>query len=119
MDMSKYGQPASNDLKAAEFKGKKFKATISSVETRTYPARDDQPEDTKAVLYFDEDALKGKPLVVSHPNAEELLSWYGSNSEDWIGKQIGLSTRTWTVGEGWVFTRLDAKPEDFDDDLPF
>ena len=119
VDMSKYGQAASDDLKAADFKGKKFKGTIATVTTRTYPARDDQQEDTKAVLTFEEPDLQGKPLVVSHPNAQELLDWYGSDSAKWVGKTIGMSTKTWNVGEGWVFTQLDAKPEDFDDEIPF
>ena len=116
MDMSKFGKPASNDMKAADHKGKKFKVTISGVTSRTYPATDTQEEDTKAVLSFEE---HDKVLVVSHPNADELIAWYGADGDNWIGRQIGLSTKTWNVGEGWVFTQLDAKPEDFDDDISF
>ena len=117
MDMSKYGKPANNDLKALEYKGKKFKVTISGVSARTYPANDTQEEDTKAILTFDE--FGDKTLVVSHPNCDELREWWGDDGTKWIGKELGLSTKTWNVGEGWVFTRFDAEPKEFDDDIPF
>ena len=115
-DMSKYGQAQSDDLKAADFKGKNLKVVISGVSTRTYPARDDQEEDTKAVLTFEG---KEKALVVSHPNAQVLIDAYGPNDTDWIGHEIGLHTKTWNLGEGWIITPLDVEPEEFDSDLPF
>ena len=116
MDMSKYGQGPSNDLKAAEYKGQNLKVVITGVTTRTYPARDDQPEDTKAVLEFEG---KEKVLVVSHPNCDVLRAAYGDDSDGWIGHEIGLSTKTWPVGEGWVLTPLDVAAPEFDDDIPF
>ena len=116
MDMSKYGQGPSNDLKAAEYKGQNLRGVISEVTTRTYPARDDQPEDTKAVLAF---VGREKVLVVSHPNCDVLKAAYGDESDDWIGKAIGLSTKTWTIGEGWIITALDVPPVDYDDEIPF
>ena len=66
MDMRQYAQAESNDLKAADFKGQNLKVVISAVETRTYPAKDKQPEVTKPVLFF---VGKEKQVVVSPTNA--------------------------------------------------
>ena len=115
-DMSKYAQSDSKDLKAAEYKGQNLKVVISGVSTRTYPARDDQPEQTKAVLEFEG---KEKVMVVSGGNCKILCDAYGKNDSDWLGHEIGLSTKEWEVGTGWIITPLDVEPTEFDDDIPF
>ncbi len=89
---------------------------IDCVSTRTYPARDDQPEDVKAVLSFEG---KEKVLVVSHLNTDVICAAYGKIDSDWIGHEIGLTTKEWSVGWGWEITPLDVEPADFDDSIPF
>ena len=116
MDMSKFGQGETKDLKASAYKGQNLKVVISAYSTRTYPARDDQEEDTKVVLSFEG---KEKVLVVSHPNTDVLIKAYGPNGDDWKGREIGLSTKTWSVGEGWIITPLDVPEPEYDDDIPF
>ena len=116
-DMSKYQSDGNTtDLKAADFRGQNLKVVICGVTTRTYPARDDQLETTKPVLSFEG---KAKVVVVSGGNTSVLCKAYGNEDSDWIGHEIGLSTKDWEVGTGWIITPLDVEAPSFDDDIPF
>jgi hypothetical protein len=110
----------SNDLKAADFKGQNLKVTIDGVGERTYEGREDRPEQVKTTLTF---VGKEKTLVCSDTNNNILCDAYGDDSDGWIGKEIGLSTKTWNFGEGdkegWIVTPLDVEPPEFSDDIPF
>ena len=119
MDMSKYAQSDSKDLKAADFLGKNLKVIISGVEIRTYPAEGDKPANTKPVLSF---KGKEKGLVLNATNTKALCRAYGDDSDTWINHEIGLSVQDYSdkgFPPGWVVTPLDIEPEDFDDDIPF
>lgn len=119
MDMTKYAQSDSKDLKAADFIGKNLKVVISNVEVRNYPAKDDQPATSKPVLSFEG---KEKQLVLNATNTKTLCNAYGKDSDDWINHEIGLTVADYTdrgFGHGWVVKPLDVEPEDFDDDIPF
>ena len=119
MDMSKYSQSDSNDLKASDFIGKNLKVVIKSIEIRDYPAKDDKPANSKPVLSF---VGKDKGLVLNATNTKVLCKAYGDDSDNWLNHEIGLSTADYTekgFGHGWVVTPLDVEPEDFDDDIPF
>lgn len=116
MDMTKYGTTENNDLKAVDFKGKNLKVVIESVETRHYEARNDQPASDKAVLRF---VGKEKPLVLNKTNAKLLMSAYGTESDGWMNKEIGLSTQETELGPGWVVTPLNVQPPEFSDEIPF
>ena len=119
MDMTKYSQSDSNDLKAAEFIGANLKVVISGVEIRNYPAKDNQPANSKPVLSFDG---KTKVLVLNSTNTKTLCDAYGSDSDSWKNHEIGLTVKDYTskgFGHGWVVTPLDVAPTDFDDDIPF
>jgi len=120
VDMSKYKADGnSSDLKAKDFVGKNLKLVIERVDTVTYPASDNQAEQTKAVLYFEG---KDKRLVLNGTNTEVLCTAYGDASEGWAMKEIGLSTRDYTdkgFGHGWIVTPLDVAPVEFDDSIPF
>ena len=117
MDMSKFkSEGNSDDLKAKDFIGKNFKLVIERVDTVTYPANDDQPENTRGVLYF---VGKEKRLVLNGTNTETLCNAYGDDSEGWAGKEISLSTKDYTskgYGHGWIVSALG---QDFDDSIPF
>ena len=118
-DMSKYKSSSnSDDLKAKDFVGKVFKLVISKVDTVTYPANENQEEQTKAVLYFEG---KEKRLVLNGSNTEVLCSAFTSEGESWVGKEIQLSTQDYTAkgfGHGWIVTPVRAEG-DFDDLIPF
>ena len=119
MDMNKYASSGGDDLKAKDFIGKHLKVVISAVDTRDYPATDTQPADTKAVLSFEG---KEKTLVLNATNTKALISGYGRESEEWIGKGVGLTVADYTdkgYGHGWVVKALDAPEPEFEDDIPF
>ena len=119
MDMSKFAQSESSDLKAADFVGKNLKVTISAVEVRHFEARDNQPATDKPALRFEG---KEKALILNTTNARILCDAYGDESEGWIGKSIGLSVADYTskgFGHGWVVHPLDVAPPEFDDDIPW
>lgn len=116
MDMSKYAVTESNDLKAADFKGKNLKVVIESVEVRHYDARNDQPAADKAVLKF---VGKEKTLVLNKTNTKILINAYGEDSDSWLNQEIGLSTHETDLGTGWVVSPLNVKPPEFEDDIPF
>ena len=116
MDMSGFkSEGNTSDLKAKEFIGKNLRVEIDRVDTVTYPANDNQPEQTKAVLYF---VGKEKRLVLNGTNTETLCNAYGDESDHWIGKTIALTVKDYTdkgFGHGWIVTPLDI---DYDDDIP-
>lgn len=115
--MSKYkAEGNTNDLKAKDFIGKNLKLTIERVETVTYPAHENQPEQTKPALYF---VGKQKRLILNGSNTETLCTAFGDDSDEWIGKEIALTTKDYTAkgfGHGWIVAPLSV---DFNDDIPF
>jgi len=117
MDMTQYkSEGNTTDLQAKDFVGKSFKLVIARVESQTYDAKEDQPAQTKAVLYFEG---KEKRLVLNGTNTGKLCVAYGNDSEGWLGKEVGLSTVDYTAkgfGHGWDVQALD---QDFDDSIPF
>ena len=116
MDATKFATTASNDLKAAEYKGKNFKVTIDTVTTRAYEATEKQAADEKLVLSF---SGKEKGLVLNKTNTKILIGAYGADTDGWIGNEIGLSTHETDLGTGWVVTPLNVAPPDFDDEIGF
>ena len=117
MDMNKYAGAESRYLKAADLAGKSVKCKISGVELVEFED-DNGHKYEKPCL-----SLVGKEkMVVCNPTSvNELGQAYGWDSEDWIGQEIGLSTKHYpTLGkEGIVITAIH-KPEKFvDDDIPF
>ena len=119
VDMSKYSQSDSKDLKAADFIGKNIKVVISEVEVRNYPASEDKPANSKPVLSFEG---KEKQLVLNASNTKILCDAYGSDSNDWLKHEIGLTVADYTskgFGHGWIVTPLDVEPADYDDEIPF
>ena len=119
VDMSKYSQSDSKDLKAADFVGKNLKAVISAIEVRNYPAEGDKPANSKPVLSF---VGKEKGLVLNATNTKRLCDAYGADSDGWIEHEVGLSVQDYSdkgFPPGWVVTPLDVAGPDFDDEIPF
>ena len=104
MDMSKYAESDSKDLKAKNFIGKNLKVKISGVEIVHYDAKEGQDASDKPRLNFEG---KEKGLVLNATNTQTLVQAYGTDSDDWIGHEIGLSTKDYTdkgYGHGWLVT---------------
>ena len=119
MDMTKYSQTDSNDLKAADYIGKNIKAKISRVEIRNFEASEKMPANSKPSLHFEG---REKTLVLNATNTKILCDAYGTDSDEWIGHEIGLTVADYTskgFGHGWVVRPLDVAEPDFDDDVPF
>ncbi len=116
VDMSKYSGGESKFLKAKDFEGQNLKVVIDRLEEAHFEANDFGPATNKPILYF-----KGKErgLVVNASNVQILIEAYGSDSDSWSGRQIGLSTKKYEKGTGWIVTPLDVEPPEFNDDIPF
>ena len=118
-DMSKYGKSSSRWMKARDYLGKRFKAIIEGIEEIHYEANERGPEKDIACLTF-----KGKELGIqlNVSNVKILCEAYGTDSNDWIGHEIGLSTMTYeekNFPPGWIVKPLDIKEPDYEDlDVP-
>lgn len=119
MDMSKYAESNSKDLKAAEFVGKNLKVRIESVKIQHFEANDQQPAQDKPRLTF---VGKEKGLILNTTNTQTLIKAYGTDSDSWVGHEVGLTVKDYSdkgFGHGWIVTPLDVKGPDFNDDIPF
>ena len=117
MDMNRFkSEGNTDDLKAKDYIGKNFKLVINKVDTVTYEATDNMPENTRAVLYFEG---REKRLVLNGTNAETLCDAFGDDSDRWIGREISLATKDYTAkgfGHGWIVAPI---AEDYDEEIPF
>ncbi len=114
MDMTKYAGSESDWLKAADIKGKNVSVVISSVGEIHFDAKEGQSAQDKATLKFEG---KEKGVVLNATNTNTLIEAYGSDSDGWVGKEIGLNTKEYEgFADGIVVVILDA---DFSDSIPF
>jgi len=115
MDMQQYAGSESQYLKAADLGGANVKVTISGVELVEFD--NDGDKTTKPVLLM---RGKEKKLVLNHTNTMEIGVAYGFESDDWVGKEIGLSTKHYPAfgRDGIVVTALGEKQFQ-DDEIPF
>lgn len=119
MDMSKYAESQTKDLKAAEFLGKNLKVRIAAVTIQHFDATDQQAAQDKPRLSF---VGKEKGLILNSTNTQTLVKAYGPDSDNWVDHEIGLTTKDYSdkgFGPGWIVTPLDVKAPDFDDEIPF
>jgi len=113
-DMTQYAGNESTWLKAADIKGKNVKVVISEVGSISFDAKEDQAAQTKATILFEG---KEKGVVLNATNTGVLIQAYGAESADWIGKEIGLNTKSYEgFADGIVIVILDV---DFSDEIPF
>ena len=115
MDMQKFAGSESKYLKAADLNGQSIKVVISSVELVEFED-DAGTKSQKPAL-----SLQGKEKkVVCNPTSVmELGQNYGFDSDNWIGKEIGLSTKHYaSLGkDGLVVTAMKTFVDDTD--VPF
>ena len=116
MDMNKYAGSESKYLKAADLQGKPAKVTIEGVTLLEFEDEDGKKSSKPAL------ALKGKEkkVVCNATTVGDLIQAYGGDSDNWIGKEIRLSTKHYPKfgRDGIVVTPLGSE-EDFDDAIPF
>ena len=115
MDMTKYAGKESNYLKAADLKGKTPNVIIEGVELVEFE-KDNGAKEVKPALQL---RGKEKKLVLNATNTETIMRKFGSDSEDWVGKTIMLSTHYYAAfdKEGLVVTAIDT--DGLDDEIPF
>ena len=118
MDMNKFAGSESKYLKAADLDGKNIQVVISKVELVEFDD-DDGNKKVKPCL-----AMQGKDkmIVCNATSVTELIVAYGPDSDGWIGKKIGLSTKHYPAfgKDGLVITALDKPPVEFEEDeIPF
>ena len=117
MNMSEYSGSESKWLKASDFLGKNLKVTIEGVEIIEFDETDKAPAQKRSALTFVD---KEKGLILNPSNNDILCQAYGEDDGDWIGREIGLTTKEYDAFKpGWIVQPLDVKPKDFDDDIPF
>lgn len=116
MDMSQYAGSESKYLKASDLQGKRPRVRVAKVSLLEFDD-DEKGKHHRPALTLEG---KDKQLVLNATNTDELCRAFGSDSESWIGKELGLSTKYYSgVGkEGIVVTPIVAEP-DLDDDIPF
>ena len=115
MDMTQYAGSESNYLKASDLGGSTPTVSINSVELLEFDD-DDGSKEIKPAVGFQG---KEKKLVLNKTNTEALINAFGSQSEDWQGKSVMLSTKFYkTFGrEGIVLTPM--KDDGPNDAIPF
>ena len=114
MDMTKYAGSESKYLKASDLSGGRPQVVIESVSLLEFDD-EEKGKHAKPTLKFQG---KEKQLVVNATNCEELIRAFGADSDKWIGKTIGLSTKYYKAfdREGIVVTPITSAEES---DVPF
>ena len=114
MDMNKFAGSESKYLKAADLQGKHIKVVIEDVSLVEFE-NDDGVKQQKPALKL---VGKDKMVVCNPTSVQELGAVFSWDSDNWKGKEIGISTKHYaSLGkDGIVITAM----KDFtDDEIPF
>ncbi len=116
MDMTKFAGSESKYLKASDLAGGRPKVIIEGVNLVEFDD-DEKGKHVKPTLKFQG---KEKALVLNATNTEEIIRAYGADSDGWIGKELGLSTKYYKAfdREGIVVTPM-SHVDDPNDDISF
>ena len=113
MDMTQFAGAESKYLKAEDIKGRNIKAVIESV-TLVEFEKDDGSKEQKPALKL---VNKEKSVVANATTVMEMGTNFGFDSDNWVGKEIGLSTKHYQSlsKDGIVVTAIkDFREEDID-----
>ena len=114
MDMTQFAGAESKYLKAEDIKGKNIKAVIESVNLVEFETDDGGKQQKPALVLVN----KEKAVVCNATSVNELGQNFGYDSDAWIGKEIGLSTKHYaSLGKDGIV--ITAIKEFVDDDMPF
>jgi len=114
MDMTQFAGAESKYLKAEDIKGHNIKAKIEAVNLVEFEDDNGGKQQKPALKLVGKD----KGVVCNATTVQELGTAHGFDSDNWIGKEIGLSTKHYqSLGkDGIVVTAI----KDFvDDEIPF
>ena len=114
MDMKQFAGSESKYLKAKDLQGRKVRLRINKVELVQF--EDEGKTKTKPVIFFDG---KEKGMVLNGTNTDTLGHEFGYDSDDWIGKEVEISTKCYPNFDKEGLVLDPFKPVDFDDDIPF
>jgi hypothetical protein len=110
MDMTQFAGAESKYLKAEDIKGHNIKANIERVDLVEFE-NDDGSKQQKPALKL---TGKEKMVVCNATSVQEMGMSWGFDSDNWVGQEIGLSTKHYqSLGkDGIVITAI----KDFADD---
>ena len=117
MDMQGFAGSESKYLKAGDLEGRNIKVTISGVSIVEFE-QDDGSKQQKPSLELQG---KDKHVVCNPTTVNELGQAFGYDSDNWIGKEIGLSTKHYaSLGkDGLVVTAMKTFEDSNIEDIPF
>lgn len=105
--------PSINDLfpskwlAAADLKGAATVVTIEKVDLETMKGQDGKPDELKPVVFFHEFE---KGMVCNKTNATTISTFYGDDTDDWIGEWVTLFPTKVQFGTKMVDAlRVDTK----------
>jgi hypothetical protein len=116
MDMTQYAGSESKYLKASDLGGGRPRVKIEAVNLVEFDD-EEKGKHRKPTVKFEG---KEKELVLNATNTEEIIRAFGADSDGWIGKELGLSTKYYKAfdREGIVVSPVVPNDE-LDDDIPF
>jgi hypothetical protein len=91
-------------IKAGQFKGRKPTMTITGVRKDKMPDKKGKPR-TKGIVAFKETE---KEFVINRTNQDCCVAMWGTETDDWVGKQISLFAAPY---EGDVAIRVWGSPD--------
>ena len=117
MDMQQFAGAESKYLKAEDIKGHNIKIKIAAVHLVEFEA-DDGGKQQKPALEL---VGKEKQVVCNATSVNEMGQSWGYDSDNWVGKEIGLSTKHYaSLGkDGIVITAIKDFVDDDLNDCPF
>ena len=101
-------------LKAEDIGASQPELVIEKVEVETFGSDDEREH--KLALYF---KGKDKGIVSNKTNTKRLVESFGAETDKWVGRKIRASQNHTPLGIGFTLTAVTAKPDDFNDDIPF
>ena len=101
-------------LSASDLKGKRLKATIAKVTIEEFT--NDGEKQNKPIVHFKETI---KPFVANKTNVNILAKLCGDDTDDWVGKPIGLRMELVSFkGKVTELVRV-TQPDEFNDAVGF
>jgi hypothetical protein len=101
-------------IKSSDLKGRKVKLQIDRVTV------EELNDERKPIVYFEG---KDKGMVLNRTNSDTITSVYGTETDDWSGKEVTLYTARvsykGTIVDGVRVELPEKKFEAGDEDIPF
>lgn len=117
VDTTQFFTSDSPYIKAADNEGFAQACTVEAAGSDEYNG--------EAFIWIKLDGLP-KPMRLNKTNGRGMVGPFGSDTDGWVGKQVFISTRPVTLGDGrntvgWIVTPIKqdtAEGKPFNDDIP-